>query len=107
MVCLEEVKGSLRGSKFFSYQEGTAGKLLAVSNPNVYVQRQYPRQVIGLELGIPNEKTNWRKEGFMDNIKETFKDFYTYLKANQNFLCERIVLATEGFVKGYPLRKDN
>lgn len=106
MVCLKEVKESLYDTKYFSYQEGTDGKLLAVWDKNVYVQRQYPRQVIGLQLGIPNEKTNWRKEAFMDNIKATFKDFYEYLSANQSFLCERIVTATEGFVKGYLLRED-
>lgn len=108
MVCLEEVKDvrELKGSKYFSYQEGSTGRLLAVTDPNVYVQRQYPRQVIGLQLGIPNEKTNWRVEGFMDNVRGTFKDFYEYLKENRNFLCERIVLATEGFFKGYPLRDD-
>ena len=108
MVCLHEVKDvrDLKGSKYFSYQEGTDGKLLAVSDPKVYVQRQYPRQVIGLQLGIPNEKTNWRNEGFMENIKETFRDFYAYLKANRQFLSERIVKATEGFMEGYPMRSD-
>lgn len=106
MVCLQEVKESLYDTKYFSYQEGTDGKLLAVWDSEVYVQRQYPRQVIGLELGIPNEKTNWRKEVFMDNIKETFQDFYVYLKKHQKFLCQRINEATEGFVKGYPLRED-
>lgn len=108
MVCLEEVGDikKLYDTKYFSYQEGTDGKLLAVWDPNVYVQRQYPRQIIGLELGIPNDLTNWRKEAFMGNIRLTFKDFYNYLRANQDFLCERIVVATEGFVKGYPMRND-
>lgn len=108
MVCLQEVKDikSLRDTKYFSYQEGTDGNLLAVSDPDVYVQRQYPRQVIGFKLGIPNEKTNWRKEAFMGNIIATFEDFYHYLRFNQQFLCERIVKATEGFVIGYPMRDD-
>lgn len=108
MVCLKPVSdiNELFYAKYFSYQEGTDGQLLAVWDKKVYVQRQYPRQVIGLELGIPNELTNWRKEAFMDNIKETFKDFYAYLKANREFLCERIAVATKGFVEGYPMRKD-
>lgn len=106
MVCLKEANlKDLRGSKYFSYQEGTDGKFYAVSDPNVYVQRQYPRQIIGLMLGIPNDLTNWRKEAFMDNIVATFDDFYAYLKANQDFLCKRIVKATEGFVHGYQMRK--
>ena len=108
MVCLQEIDSikELYNTKYFSYQEGTSGKLLAVSDPTVYVQRQYPRQIIGLMLGIPDEKTNWRKEAFMNNIVATFDDIYAYLKVNQDFLCERIVKATDGFVRGYPLRND-
>lgn len=108
MVCLQEVSDikNLYTEKYFSYQEGTDGKLLAVWDKKVYVQRQYPRQVIGLELGLSSEKANWRKEPFMDNIKATFKDFYTYLRVNREFLCERIAIATEGFVEGYPMRTD-
>ena len=106
MVCLKEVESLkvLYDTKYFSYQEGTNGKLLAVSDPNVYVQRQYPRQVIGEMLGIPNELTNWRKEAFMDNIIATFDDIHSYLTKKHPFLCSRIVKATEGFVTGYPLR---
>lgn len=106
MVCLERVNHvkELSETKYFSYQEGAKGQLWAVSDPNVYVQRQYPRQVIGMMLGIPNEKTNWRKEAFMDNIIGTFEDFYRFLKANGGFLCERIKDATDGFVKGYEMR---
>lgn len=108
MVCLQEVKDikSLRDTKYFSYQEGADGKLLAVWDPKVYVQRQYPRQVIGLKLGIPNEQTNWRKKAFMENIVATFEDFYEYLIDNQDFLCDRIVRATEGFVTGYQMRRN-
>lgn len=106
MVCLQEVESIkvLYDTKYFSYQEGTTGKLLAVSDPNVYVQRQYPRQVIGKMIGIPNELTNWRKEAFTENIIATFDDIYAYLAENQKFLSERITKATEGFVTGYPLR---
>lgn len=106
MVCLEEISSikELYHTKYFSYQEGSTGKLLAVSDPDVYVQRQYPRQIIGLLLGIPNEMTNWRKEAFMDNIIATFDDIYAYLTENHKFLCNRIIRATDGFVKGYPLR---
>lgn len=106
MVCLRSISDLrvAKDSKYFSYQEGTEGKLMLVNDPEVYVQRQYPRQVIGKMLGIPNEKTNWRKEPFTKNMMETFKDFYYFLKQNRQFLSERIVEATDGFVKGYSLR---
>lgn len=108
MVCLKEIGSitELKNTKYLTYQEGTKGKLLACSDPNVYIQRQFPRQIIGLMEGIPNELTNWRKEAFMDNIIATFNDIYNYLKINQNFMCERIAKATDGFVRGYPLRTD-
>lgn len=108
MVCLKKVESlkSLSETKYFSYQEGATGTLFAVFDPDVYVQRQFPRQIIGLMLGIPNEKTNWRKEAFMDNIIATFDDICAYLAENQKFLSQRIIKATEGFVKGYPLREN-
>lgn len=105
MVCLKPTTlEELRGTKYLSYQEGTKGQLLSVNDPEVYVQRQFPRQVIGILEGIPNHKTNWRNEPFEENMAETYRDFYKFLSANQNFLSERIVKATECFVKGYELR---
>lgn len=106
MVSLKPVEDirAFNKVKYLSYQEGTAGQLYVCADPAVYVQRQYPRQVIGEILGIDNEKTNWRKEPFEDNITKTHRDFYDYLSKKQKFLRPRIVKATEGFVKGYPLR---
>lgn len=108
MVCLEPMKDikETRQVKYLSYQEGTKGKLLVVNNPNVYVQRQYPRQVIGKMLGIDNQLTNWRVESFPENMRETFNDFYNFLIGNWNFLAKRIQKRTKGFVKGYPKRAD-
>ena len=108
MVCLKPISSIkvLYNTKYLSYQEGTDGELLAVFDPEVYVQRQYPRQVIGEILGIPNELTNWRKEAFMDNIIGTFDDIYSYIVSNRKFLCNRIIKATAGFVAGYPLRNE-
>lgn len=103
MVCLKPttMKG-LKGKKYLSYQVGTNGKLLAVSDPRVYVQRQYPRQVIAELCGIPNEKSNWRVEPFVDNMEATFKDWYEFIYQNKNFLNERIVKSTKPFIVGYP-----
>lgn len=91
-------------SKYLSYQCGTDGQLLAVNDPRVYVQRQYPRQVIGLMNGIPNALTNWRIEPFEENMKSTFNDILRSLRADD--YCQRIVQRTKGFVEGYPMRED-
>ena len=90
--------------KYLSYQEGTQGKLYVVSDPEVYVQRQFPRQVIGELLGIENYRTNWRVESFMENVVKTYEDIWEFLSKKIEFLHPRIRKATEGFVKGYPLR---
>ena len=106
MVCLKPISDitQLKSFKYLSYQEGTDGQLYAVWDPKVYVQRQFPRQVIGLMLGLENSKTNWRNEPFSENIVETFKDLYRFLTTNHQFLSTRIVNATDCFLKGYSLR---
>ena len=49
---------AFKEKKYLSYQEGTRGQLYVSADPAVYVQRQYPRQVIGDILGIDNRLTN-------------------------------------------------
>lgn len=92
-------------SKYMSYQVGTKGELLAVNDPRIYVQRQYPRQVIGLLNGIPSELCNWRIEPFEENIKQTFDDLFFSLNSGK-VTNNRILERTNGFVEGYPMRKD-
>ena len=102
-VCVRPVKceSVSKDSKYFSYQEGAGGQLYLVNNPRVYIQRQYPRQVIGEMLGIPNELTNWRKEQFMENVIQTFEDFYKFLTENADTIPEIIKTRTMCFVEGY------
>ena len=106
MVSLKPVEDIRAFSKvkYLSYQEGTTGQLYVCADPEVYVQRQYPRQVIGEILGIDNRLTNWRVEPFEQNMTATHRAFCKFLSENQQFLSPRIVKATEGFVKGYLLR---
>lgn len=103
MVSLKPTKlENLKGKKYMSYQVGTSGDFLAVSDPNVYVQRQYPRQVIAELVGIPNEKSNWRVEPFICNMEDTFKSWYKFLTENSFALNDRIINNTKCFVVGYP-----
>lgn len=90
--------------KYMSYQEGTDGQLLVADDPEVYVQRQYPRQVIAEMAGIPNDLSNWRVEPFMKNIVKTYDDFCDTLQKKENLPC-RLIERTDGFVKGYLARK--
>ncbi len=97
-----EIK-SLYKTKYMSYQCGTDGELLAVSDPRVYVQRQFPRQVIAYMNGIPNELSNWRVEPFYGNVLMTFKDIWNYLNTSKE-IPERIVQRTKGFYEALPVR---
>lgn len=105
LVHLKEINDirEYKDVKYLSYQEGTEGPLMLTSDPEIYIPRQYPRQVIGKLLGIENSKTNWRNEPFTQNMEETFYDFYSFIKLNKSFLSERIIRATEGFIMGYEL----
>lgn len=106
MVQLRPVSNirTLYRSKYMSYQVGASGQLLAVNDPNVYVQRQYPRQVIGLMRGIPNEFTNWRVKPFWENIDLTFHMILNSLRKDK--YPDRIIERTRGFVEGYPKHTD-
>lgn len=105
MVRLQPVEelNSLYKSKYMSYQCGTKGQLMAVSDPAVYVQRQFPRQVIAYMNDIPNELSNWRVEPFNANIRQTFNDIWMYLN-EANDIPERIWERTKGFYEAIPLR---
>lgn len=102
MVRLEptDIK-KLSTSKYLSYQEGANGEFLAVSDPKVYVQRQFPRQVIAELKGVSNEKSNWRVEPFTENMNATFEGLYKFLVNNQEFISARIRKATKSFVTAY------
>lgn len=105
MVCLKPADvRELATYKYLSYQEGADGEFLAVYDPEVYVQRQYPRQVMGELLGIKNEKTNWRNESFEENFWITYDRLYVFLTENWDKLPERIRKATNAFFEGYALR---
>lgn len=106
MVSLKPISDirKLRGIKYMSYQEGSTGQLLAVSDPEVYVQRQYPRQVIAELSHIPNQLSNWRVSPFEKEMAETLSDFYLSLM-EQDF-PERILQQTEAFIKAFPYRID-
>lgn len=95
-----------RGGKYFSYQENASGQLMIVNDPEVYVQRQYPRQVMALQLGLAPGQYNWRKVAFDENIATTLYKMHTFLVENQAKLSERIRDRVAGFIKGYGERDE-
>lgn len=90
---------------YFSYQEGYDGELLIAMDKNVFVQRQYPRQIMAEELGLAPGQYNWRKVKFKENIDATLYNIHYFLKNSKN-ISKRIQTRTYGFLKGYEQRED-
>lgn len=91
---------------YFSYQETSCGQLLIAMDPEVYVQRQYPRQIMAEELDLAPGQYNWRNVEFAENVNAQLYNFYRYLVSGDETLNKRIIKRTEGFVKGYVARED-
>lgn len=94
-----------RGGKYFSYRKNADGLLYLVKDPDVYVQRQFPRQIMAEQLGLAPGQYNWRKEGFEENVTATLYRVHKFLADNYDELPERIRQNVEGFVEGYALRE--
>ena len=61
MVKLEPIDDITLANKthYFSYQEGSDGQLMICMDNNVYVQRQFPRQVMAEDLKLAPGQDNW------------------------------------------------
>ena len=60
------------------------------NNPNVYIPRQYIRQLIADEYGLPGEQWNWRKYPFEELMMQTYYDMTTAIRNNWDILSDRI-----------------
>lgn len=61
-----------------------------VSNPSLYIPRQYIRQLLAEEYNIPGERWNWREYSFSAMRYITAKDIYLALNKHWDELSERI-----------------
>lgn len=103
MEPIEDIKIA-KNVHYFSYQENYDGQLYISMNPDVYVQRQYPRQVMAEMLNLAPGQYNWRNVSFAENIKASLYRVYKYLK--NDVVSSRIKERTIGFVEGYEKRDD-
>lgn len=60
----------------------SASSWIICQNPNLYIPRQYVRQLLADEYNIPGECWNWRIYGFEDKMHETDKQIMNTLKTN-------------------------
>lgn len=68
------------------------------SDPELYIPRQYVRQLVALEHNIQSELWNWRRFPFWDNVEKTGDDFLNFIRYNYNKLSPRIRQATAKFI---------
>lgn len=95
-----------KNDHYFSYQESSVGELLVCMDPEVYVQRQYPRQIMAKEYGLAPGQYNWRNVAFSENVDAQLYNIFRYLTSEEETINERILDRTEGFVTGYAARDD-
>lgn len=105
MVQLKPIK-DIRDAKdthYFSYQEGSDGQTKISMDPNVYIQRQYPRQIMAMELGLAPNQYQWRVHEFSEVSDATLFHISNYLKNDETE--ERIKERTKAFLEGFLLRE--
>ncbi len=91
---------------YFAYKVGAHGQRFCCYDDSVYVQRQYPRQVMAKELGLTPLQYNWRKYDFQENTHATLYQIWHFLKRNFANFDSRIQKRTCAFYKGYPEREN-
>lgn len=82
----------------------TANTWRISSNPNVYIPRQYVRQLVADEYGIPGEQWNWRKFPFMEQLMQSYYDMADAIRKNWDSLPERIKANTREHVYNSSLK---
>lgn len=87
---------------YFSYQKSTGGQLMIAMDPEVYVQRQFPRQVMAEELGLAPDQYNWRWYEFDEITDATLFHLNNMLRKETS---GRIFERTRDFVKGFSRRE--
>ena len=76
------------------------------ADPEIYIPRQYARQIMAEELGIKGELWNWRKNDFKSKINDTLMDIAEYLKMNNFRLPIQIRNRTADFLTEMSKRND-
>ena len=83
-----------------TYAKGIPVHPISLSNDtNLYIPRQYVRQLIALEHNINGDLWNWREFPFWDNVAKTGNSFIDFVKINYEMLSPRIQKATQKFIK--------
>lgn len=76
-----------------------------ISNtPGTYIPRQFVRQLVADEYGIPDEQWDWRKFPFKEQMMQSYYDMADAIRKNWDSLPERIKANTREHVKNSSLK---
>lgn len=92
---------------YFSYQEGCCGQLYITMDDEVYVQRQFARQILAMELNLAPNQYNWREmkqEVAEYNVVATLYNIYQFLTKCDLPASAMLRYNTRDFVEGYRRR---
>lgn len=90
---------------YFWYIE-SMDNMKITADPEVYIPRQYARQILAQNLGIQGELWNWRKNDFKPKINDTLMEIAEYLKKNNFRLPIRLRVRTALFLTEMSERND-
>lgn len=68
------------------------------SDPNLYIPRQYIRQILALGGNIEGNVWDWRRYPFWNNVEKSGETFLQFVRDNFETLSTRIQKATERFL---------
>ncbi len=105
MKPLDDIRKA-KDTHYFAYKVGHNGKRLCCYDPEVYVQRQYPRQIMAQYYGLTLKQYNWRQYSFDDNVHATLYRIWKFLDRHRSRLNPRVYSAVESFLIGYERRPD-
>ena len=76
------------------------GSLHISYDSELYIPRQYVRQLVALEHGITTELElwNWREYPFWENVEKTGNDVLKFIRDNYEQLSTRIKESTDSFI---------
>lgn len=83
---------------FWYITDSSMQEMYITADPEVYIPRQYARQILAENLGIKGELWNWRKNDFKPKINDTLMEIAEYLKKNHFRLPLRIRTRTMPFL---------
>ena len=91
-----------KNESYFWYKWTAEGEQWIVWDPEVYIQRQFHRQVFAEERGLAKDQFNWRKTAFSDMTKTNVWQLYRYLAYNNS--DPRIKARTNDFVEAAKIK---